>query len=77
MHMASTHCNQAIFWLFLSRLQQDMDQADCHGDTVLIWIIKSSADLEKQYECAKLMLAHTKSIGARAEQVLNNQHNPL
>ncbi|CAN9218360.1 unnamed protein product [Alternaria alternata] len=61
LHLASVPCNPEIFRLLLPRLQKNVHQADNHGDTPLVRIIKSNASTRKRYESAKIVLSHVGS----------------
>ncbi|KAF2703360.1 hypothetical protein K504DRAFT_495505 [Pleomassaria siparia CBS 279.74] len=58
LHMASVHCNPAIFRLLVPRLWMVVHQVDGHGETALIRIVKSDFNLKGRYEAAKMLLSH-------------------
>jgi hypothetical protein len=75
LHMASGPCNPAMCRLLVPRLPNAIYQADSHGDTALIRIIKSHSNSEDRYESARILLSHANANGTT--HISDGQQDPL
>jgi hypothetical protein len=56
LHMASVHCNPAIFRLLVPRVQSVICQVDSVGETALIRVVRSGSSSKSRYEAARILL---------------------
>lgn len=56
LHLASKHCNPAMFRLLVSHFQEGIQQTDGQGDTALVRIIESSSSSDGRYGLASILL---------------------
>ncbi|KAF2678070.1 hypothetical protein K458DRAFT_423476 [Lentithecium fluviatile CBS 122367] len=75
LHMASGPCNPAMFRLLVPRLGEGIYRIDSHGDTALVRLIRSHADSENKYECARILLSHANADGG--SHIGDGQQDPL
>lgn len=61
LHIASVHCNPAIFRLLTTRLWMLIHQIDGRGETTLVRVIRSDMSLRGRYETAKVLLSHSEA----------------
>lgn len=75
LHLASKHCNPAMFRLLVPRLPKGGHQIDDQGDTALMRIIASSLDSRDRYDSATILLAQ--GDVSEKTQSQDGQQNPL
>lgn len=75
LHLASRHCNPAMFRLLVPRFQEGIQQTDDQGDTALVRIIMSSSSSRGRYGSASTLLLQD---GANWDsQSCDEQQDPL
>jgi hypothetical protein len=75
LHIASGHCNPAMFHLLVPRLQRSIHQTDGQGNMALMQVINSRSDSQNRYECAIILLSHDDADGKN--QNGDGQQDPL
>lgn len=60
LHMASVHCNPAVFQLLVPHLWKVIHQVDIHGETALMRVIRSDFNSKGRYEAARILLSRVK-----------------
>lgn len=75
LHMASVHCNPAVFQLLVPHLWKVIHQVDIHGETALMRVIRSGFNSKGRYEAARILLSHVKADWTA--HIVNGQEDPL
>jgi hypothetical protein len=75
LHMASVHCNPAIFRLLVPRVQRVIHQVDSRGETALIRIVRSGSSSKGRYESARILLSYIEAN--RTALIVNGQQEAL
>ncbi|TPX14511.1 uncharacterized protein E0L32_005475 [Thyridium curvatum] len=78
LHLASRHCNPAIFQQLVPLLKDSLYQKDQQGDTALIRIVVSSSASQNRWESARILLSGLAACGAdKGECLLSEQQEAL
>lgn len=82
LHVASTHCNPAMFRILVPRFQHDVHKMDSNGDTPLTRVIMGLARVttgsrgwEDRHESARILLSQGRGDGNTS--FCDEQQNPL